>query len=313
MSSGSKQIVQIAKETVNGTTPSPFARNSIPFTEITLDAAATKEDSNSILDSRLAQKGSITGIDYTGDLNGEFRYGIFDDLMAAAAFNNWAADVPAVGEDTLTFGGTTRQSFSILRGYTDINNYHTFKGVHVNTMNISIPEQGLVTIGFGLMGKGRTVSGTLPTGTVTTPTLTPVFSSVSVGDILIDGVSQVGVACITSFDFTWDNTMQVQRCLGAGLDIGAIIETLANGTGSFTAAWSANAATNYEKQFTNTTIGLQILLTDAETGGNEYVLTLPKVEITASLPSGGNSDILQATFDYRVVEEAPTIVRTPAA
>ena len=309
MSSGSKQLVHISKETVNGTTPSPFARSVIPFTEITLDAAATKEDSNSILDSRLAQKGAVTGVEYAGDLNSEWRFGVFDDLIAAAAFNDWQTDTPIADQDTLTFGGTTRQSFSILRGYTDINNYHTFRGVHVNTVNISIPEQGLVTIGFGLMGKGRTVASSLLAGTVTTPTLTPTFSNVSVGDILIDGVSQVGVACITAFDFTWDNTMQVQRCLGAGLDIGALIETMANGTGSFTAAWSTGAAANYEKQFTNTTIGLQVVIKDSS--NNEYVLTLPKVEITASLPSGGNSDILQASFEYRVVEQAPTLVRKP--
>ena len=309
MSSGSKQLVHISKETVNGTTPSPFARSVIPFTEITLDAAATKEDSNSILDSRLAQKGAVTGVEYAGDLNSEWRFGVFDDLIAAAAFNDWQTDTPVIDQDTLTFGGTTRQSFSVLRGYADINNYHTFRGVHVNTVNISIPEQGLVTIGFGLMGKGRTVASSLPAGTVTTPTLTPTFSNVSVGDILIDGVSQVGVACITAFDFTWDNTMQVQRCLGAGLDIGALIETMANGTGSFTAAWSTGTAANYEKQFTNTTIGLQVVIKDSS--NNEYVLTLPKVEITASLPSGGNSDILQASFEYRAVEQAPTLVRKP--
>ena len=309
MSAGSRQICQYAPETINGTTPTPFARKSLVFTEITLDAAATKEDSNSILDSRLAQKGAVTGVEYAGDLNSEWRFGVFDDLIAAAAFNDWQTDTPVIDQDTLTFGGTTRQSFSILRGYTDINNYHTFRGVHVNTLNISIPEQGLVTIGFGLMGKGRTVASSLPADTVTTPTLTPTFSNVSVGDILIDGVSQVGVACITAFDFTWDNTMQVQRCLGAGLDIGALIETMANGTGSFTAAWSTGAAANYEKQFTNTTIGLQVVIKDSS--NNEYVLTLPKVEITASLPSGGNSDILQASFEYRVVEQAPTLVRKP--
>lgn len=306
MSAGSRQICQVALESVNGTTPVPFDRDSVPFTEFSLDATATKTDSNSILDSRLAQKGAVTGVEYAGDLTAEFRNATFDLLISAAAFNNWQADTPSVGQQTLTFGGTTRKSFSMLRGYADINNYHTFKGVHVNTFNISIPEDGLITTTFGLMGKGRTVSATLPTGTVTTPTLTPAMSNVSVGDILIDGVSQVGISCITAFDFTWDNTMQVQRCLGAGLDVGAIIETLANGTGSFTAAWSTGAAANYEKQFTNTLISLKIDIVDSE--ANAYELTLPKVEITATLPSGGNSDILQTSFEYRVVEEAPILV-----
>ena len=105
--------------------------------------------------------------------------------------------------------------------------------------------------------------------------------------------------------------MQVRKCLGAGLEVGAILEMSAKGTGSFTAAWSTGSAANYEKQFTNTTISLVIPFTDTE--GNEYELTLPEVEITGSLPSGGNSDLLQATFEYRVVEQAPTLVRTPFA
>lgn len=306
MSSGSRQIVQISIESINGTTPTPFDRESVPFTEISLDATATKTESNSILDSRLAQKGAITGVEYAGDLSAEFRHEIFDELISAAAFNDWQTDTPSAGQQTLVFGGTTRKSFSIVRGYSDINNYHTFKGVHVNTFNISIPEDGLITTTFGLMGKGRTVSSTLPSGTVTVPTVKPPMSNVSVGDILLDGVSQVGIACITAFDFTWDNTMQVQKCLGGGLNIGAIIETIANGTGSFTAAWSTGAAANYEKQFTNTLLGLKIDLVDSE--ANAYELTLPKIEITATLPSGGNSDILQATFEFRVVEEAPILV-----
>ena len=311
MSAGSRQICHLTKETTVGVTPSPFNRQSVAFTEFTLDAVVNKEDSNTILDSRLAQKGQVTGVDCAGDLNAEFRFGTYDDLMAAAAFSAWETDVPTPDQDKLTFGGTLRQTFSAIRGYADINNYHIFKGVHVNTMNITIPEAGLITIGFGLMAKGRTPSSVMPAGTVTTPTLTPVFSNVSVADFLVDGVSQVGVSCVTAFDFTWDNTMQVQKCLGAKLEVGAIIETAAAGTGSFTMAWSVNAAANYEKQFSNTVIGLQVPLQDAETGGNEYVLVIPKAEITSALPSGGNTDILQADFEFKVVEEAPYIIRKP--
>lgn len=311
MSSGSSQICQFVKETVNGTIPSPFNRLSIPFTEFTLDQVVTKEDSNTIVDSRLAQKGSVTGSEYAGDLKAEFRFGTYDDFIAAAAFNAWQTDTPTPDEDKLVFGGKLRQTFAAVRGFADIDNYHTFRGVHVNTMNISIPEQGFIEITFGLMAKGRLPSSTLPTGTVTTPTLTPTFSNVSVGDILVDGVSQAGVACISAFDFTWDNTMQVQKCLGSKLSVGAIIEMEATGTGSFTAAWSTGAAANYEKQFSNTLIGLQIPLEDAETDGNEYLLVIPKAEITATLPSGGKSDLLQASFEYKVVEEAPYIIRKP--
>ena len=310
MSSGSRQIVQIAKEATRGTTPTPFVRSSLPFTEVSIDAAVNKEDSATILSSRLAQSGAITTIDYTGDISAEFRYGIYDDLIAGAAYNTWTADSPAVGTDTLTFGGNLAQSFSVLRGYADINNYHVFRGMHVNTFNLTIGVDALATATFGLIGMGRTAASVLPTGTVTQPTLTPVISGISVDDITINGVTQVGVACITDFEFNWDNTAEVQRCLGGEGAVGAVIATLEDGTGSFTMAWSANGAVNYEKQFTGETIAISVSMKDSL--GNAYVLTLPKVEITASLPSGGNADILQADFEYRVIEQAPTLTRTAA-
>ena len=55
MSSGAKQLVQIAKETVIGTVPSPFARQTLAFTDISLNQSVEKTESASITDSRLQQ------------------------------------------------------------------------------------------------------------------------------------------------------------------------------------------------------------------------------------------------------------------
>ncbi|SSR62662.1 Uncharacterised protein [Acinetobacter baumannii] len=305
MSSGARQITQIAKETTVGTTPSPFARTTFEFTENGLDATVTKEDSNSITSGRIARSSMITGAEYAGELKCEAKYSsLVQDLMAAAAFNNWSSNV-------LTFGGTLRQTFSVLRGFEDVNDYHVFRGCHVNTFGIDIPEAGLITMTFGLMALGRTNFSSAPAGTITAADNNPKMSNVSVGDILIDGVSQAGISCLTAFTFNWDNTMQLQRCLGGGIDARAILEMLATGTGSFTAAWSRNTSDMYEKQFTNKTISLKVPITD--TNGNKYEIFIPKAEITAPLPSGGNSDLLNASFEYKVVEVAPTITRTPAA
>ena len=302
MSSGAKQLVQIAKETVIGTVPSPFARQTLAFTDISLNQSVEKTESASITDSRLQQSSMITSAEYSGELSAEAQYGAYDDLMAAAAFNAWATNV-------LTFGGTTRQTFSVLRGYTDIANYHTFSGLHVNTFGIDIPEAGLIGLTFGFMGTKRTTAAVAPVGTITPASTNPRMSNISVGDLLVDGVSVKGTACITAFSFNWDNSMQVQKCLGTGLEVGAILEMSAKGTGSFTMAWSTKAAELYEKQFTNGNISLSIPITD--TAGNKYVLNIPKVELTASLATGGKDDLLNTTFEYTVVDQAPTITRTP--
>lgn len=306
MSSGAKQLLQYAEETVNGVTPTPFARKVLPFTTVSLDQTASKETSNTITDTRLAAPSTITGLEVAGDIEAEFRYGTYDDLIAGSAFNEWQNNV-------LTFGGDVKKSFSILRGYSDVEVYQLFSGVHVNTWNISVPEQGLITTSFGLMGKSRRASTTLPIGVVTPDVLNPAYSSVSVGNILIDGASQAGIACVTAFDFTWDNTMQVQRCLGDGLDIGALIATSAVGTGSVTIAWSSVAGQDYyERQFKNQTISFELFIRESsEEVGNSYTLTIPTAEITASLPSGGKDEILQATLEFTVVKDAPTLTRVP--
>ena len=302
MSSGAKQLVQIAKETVIGTVPSPFARQTLAFTDISLNQSVEKTESASITDNRLQQSSMITSAEYSGELSAEAQYGAYDDLMAAAAFNAWATNV-------LAFGGTTRQTFSVLRGYTDIANYHTFSGLHVNTFGIDIPEAGLIGLTFGFMGTKRTTAAVAPVGTITPASTNPRMSNISVGDLLVDGVSVKGTACITAFSFNWDNSMQARKCLGAGLEVGAILEMSAKGTGSFTMAWSTKAAELYEKQFTNGNISLSIPITD--TAGNKYVLNIPKVELTAPLATGGKDDLLNTTFEYTVVDQAPTLTRTP--
>lgn len=304
MSSGAKQILQVARETTIGITPVPFNRQTLECTDVTIDGTVTKESSNSIADTRIARSSMITGAEYAGDIVIEAKFSpLVQDLMAAAAFNNWNGDV-------LTFGGDIRQTFSVLRGFKDVNDYHLFRGVHVNTFGIEIPETGLITMTFGVMALGRSNTDTIPVGTVTAADDNPKMSNVSVGDILIDGASQAGISCLTAFSFNWDNSMQIQRCLGNGIDPKKILEMVAAGTGSFTAAWSRNTSDMYEKQFTNKTISLRVPITDSE--GNGYEILIPKAEITASLPSGGNSDTLSASFEYTIVDEAPTITRIPA-
>lgn len=304
MSSGARQLTQIARETTVGVTPTPFARTTFEFTDNGLDATVSKEESKSITSGRIARSSMITGAEYAGELKCEPKYSqLVQDLMAAAAFNSWSSNV-------LTFGGALRQTFSLLRGFEDVNDYHVFRGCHVNTFSIEIPEAGLISMAFGLMALGRTNFSAPPAGAVTPADNSPKLSNVSVGEILLDGVSQAGISCLTQFSFKWDNTMKLQKCLGEGINARAILETLAAGTGSFTAAWSRNTSDMYEKQFSNTTISLKVPITD--TLGNSYEIFIPKAEITAPLPSGGNSDILNASFEYKVVEEAPTITRIPA-
>ncbi|KLT71867.1 hypothetical protein PL75_11340, partial [Neisseria arctica] len=71
----------------------------------------------------------------------------YDDLLAAAFFNNWSSDTLAIS--------SIRKSFSAVRGYSDIANYQTFTGLHVANCELEIPEEGLVTVTVGMAGLNR--------------------------------------------------------------------------------------------------------------------------------------------------------------
>jgi hypothetical protein len=273
-------------------------------TSNSLDATAQTTESQTIKDSRIAAGTLVTGVEIAGDIETEFAWSVQDILIEGVAFNQWVNNV-------LTFGGKTRKSFSIIRGFDDVDNFHLFLGCYLNTWTLSITDQGIVTSKFSVMGMGRTPSDKAPTGTNTpAPDATP-FTSLSMGDILIDGVVKDGM-CASQLDLTIDNSMQVQKCLGKKENngIGAILETIMKGSGSITIAWSKNTAALYEKQFLNQSIGIEWPLIDS--AGNKYIIKLPKVLLSAPLPSGGGADLLTTQFSFTVADVAPTITRVPA-
>ena len=299
MSSGAKQTTPYGVESAPGVIATAW--KTLAFTSNSLDAAAQTTESQTIKDSRIASGTLVTGIDVTGDIESEFAYGIQDDLLEGVAFNQWVNNV-------LTFGGTTRKTFSIIRGFTDIGNYQVFTGCHINQWALSIPDSGIVTSKFSIMGMKRTAYETSPATSAEPAEDAIQFTSLSTGDILIDGEVKPGM-CVTQLDLTIDNSMQIQKCLNYENNISAILETIMKGTGTFTIAWSKNTAELYENQFLNLPISLQYSLKDNK--GNKYTLKLPKLTVSAPLPSGSSGDILNTQFTFTVANEAPTLTRIP--
>lgn len=300
MSSGSKQITRYGVETTVGT--QALTWQTLAFTTNGLDEAPTTTESQSIKDSRIASGTLVTGSDITGDIETEYAYGIQDTLMECVAFNPWVDDV-------LTFGGTTRKTLSILKAYTDINNYHVFTGCHVNSWALSIATDEIVTSTFGIMGLKRAASTTAPAGTVTPATDVTPFTALSVGDIEFDDVAISGTMCATALDITFDNAAQVQKCLNYENSAGAILETILNASGSVTLAWAVGSAALYEKQFKNIPVKIEWSIKDAT--GNMYTLTLPKVQLSMTLPTGASGDILTVDASFTVADVAPYITRVP--
>ena len=154
MSSGAKQLTRVGSEATPGVIASTW--ETFAFTANGLDAKATTTESQTIKDTRIAAGTLVTGIEVQGDLESEFAYGTQDDLLEGVAFNQWVNNV-------LTFGGTTRKTFSVVRGFKDIDNYQVFTGCHFNQWTLSIPDSGIVTSKYSIMGMKRTAYEVAPT------------------------------------------------------------------------------------------------------------------------------------------------------
>ncbi|MDN5692108.1 MAG: phage tail tube protein, partial [Acinetobacter sp.] len=129
MSSGAKQLTRVGFEASPGVIATTW--NTFAFTTNGLDASAQTTESQTIKDSRIAAGTLVTGVEVQGDIESEWAYGIQDKVLELIAFNAWNSNV-------LTFGGTTRKTLSIIRGFSDIDNFQVFTGCHINQWTLSI-------------------------------------------------------------------------------------------------------------------------------------------------------------------------------
>ena len=306
MSSGAKVQTHYIKEVTPGVTPAAPAEGDWKTARLTsnmLTPTPSTAVSDEITDGRISQGAVVTGLTIAGNLVGELSFGTFDDWLEALFYGDWTTDVLTIG--------AARHTFSVQKGYTDVNTYHLFKGVHAATGSIEIPQEGKITLTIGGQALDYVDANTSFVTEPAAATTTPFMSSLSVGDVKADGVSLAGIACVSAMTINIDNTVQLQRCLGSGkLGPGAIIETEAAITGTITLAWSAKAWEIWKSQLTRTPFGIEFPITDSL--GNSYVFDFPSVEFDGELPNGGKRDIIQAQLNWTVAKVAPTITREAA-
>lgn len=302
MSSGSQQGLSYAAETTAGVLPSPFNRKKLRFTSVSIDGSVTGTQSEEIRDNLISSGEFKTSAAYQGEIAGELSYGTYDDLLAAAFHNEWAANVLSIGN--------VRKTLSILREYKDAGGYHIFKGMQVTAMTLEVPEEGLITITFTLQGMGRNpVTFVLPAGTVAAATTTNPMTNVGVGDIVIDGDTMTDIACVTSVSITIEYTTAAQKCLGKGLSAGKIMATGVNISGSLTLAWGEESAGLNELKYTDAPITFNFPMSDEV--GNKYILNVPEATTAGTLPTGSRADLLQYQMEFTVRNQSPTLTRVP--
>lgn len=276
----------------------------LPYTTTSLTASYEKTASETIRDTRVESKGMVTKATAQGDVGTEFFYGVYDDFMAGAAYNDWQANV-------LTFGGDIEKMFAIDRFNKDAGVAHLFLGCAINTFKLSISDGQLTGLTFGVMARGyenKSDDTRYAVDIVNATDLVPA-SALMVKDFKINGALTNGVACVKAFDLEVNNNIQQIACIGDGIFAGGLAEFKQSTTGNLTLAYGKQSQAYVNNQVTGNTIGIEF--TVHFEGKGDYVFSLPSIQVTGDVPSGGSNDVLDQAFSYSVADTPMTITRKP--
>lgn len=309
MTQANQELCHIAKQATKDVKPTT-GWQVLPHTSNSISPTVELEDSQTKVNSRIKQAGMVVSGEVAGDIEAELAFGNYDDLIAAAFMNTWVADGGGTGIDQLTIGDT-QQLFAIEAALPQASIYHLFLNNLVNTLNIDVPEKGKVKVKFGMMGTGYQDSKTtMFAASPTVPAIGSLASSVSVGDVLVDGSPMSGTACVASYSFDLNNNIKKHPCLGTGAFGGHMHAFMATITGKTTLAYTGVSHDVFKKQITGAQVGFVFPIICAN--GDKYIITIPSAQITAPRPTGGMDDFLMLELDFTAVEQPVTITRQSA-
>jgi hypothetical protein len=200
------------------------------------------------------------------DIPIELSYTSFDDLIEATLGGTWAANVLKAG--------TTRRSFTIESKFADVTSggYHRFLGCVLNTMQLQINANAMVTGSFGVIGQDITVADGIVAGaTYNDPATTSPFDAFT--GTIEEGGASIGV--VTELSLNLDNGVTPRFVIGSDLTLlpSWMRSTL---TGQVTAYFEDSTMLN--KFINETESSIEVALEDL--AGNTITILLPRIKYT---------------------------------
>ncbi len=200
--------------------------------------------------------------------------------------------------------GTTQSSYSIERRYSDLSGvFSAFVGQMLNTFNVAVPTEGIVTCAFGFIGKTEASAGATIGTSYTAQASGVVFNSIEHVTNIKENMADLS---ITAFNMALNNNLRHRGQVGT-LGPVSVGSGAVNITGNVSSYFAT--ATMIDKYLNFTSSRLAVRFTDA--AGQTYILELPQVKYTSGerVAGGQNQDIIaNMNFTaYRDIAENCTI------
>jgi len=289
--SGSGLRVAYVAEVTEGTTPATPAFKTMRQTGgggLRLDKATGR--SEEVRADRNIADEYLLGLDASGDYNIEFSYGSYDDLLEAVLQGTWATNVLKNGTTYRSF--TFEEQLAIGAGFA----FERFRGVGINTWNMSLASRQAVTGSFGMMARDvalatTPISGATYAAASTTPCLTASAHIANISAIVAPPPK------VQAFSFQVNNNLRNRPVVGSlySQDLGS---GRCDVTGSMTAYFESNdlyqEIIDHGGGVLDFTIGAQTL--------EKYTITFPNVIFLAGGKRvGGGDDDVTMEVNWRAV------------
>jgi len=205
---------------------------------------------------------------------------------------------PASLKGTFIKNGTTRKSFTVEKLFSDLSplEYQLFTGMRVGSMDLTVSPGAIIGGSFSFQGKQLTASSTsiAAAGSVALSTQDVMNAVDNITDILVDGVPVADqAACFTNVQFTVNNNLRDQPCIGS-LALGGIGIGRTNVSGTLEAYFRSRAL--FEKYLNFSTVSVSFRAT---LGGNSYLFDFPSVKFTSGqVVAGGNDQDVLTSLNF---------------
>jgi hypothetical protein len=273
MAEASAHQLSYIKEATRNTTPATPEFQRLPDTRTTIALTKDNLETSRLTGDRFPAEPRTGANGVGGDIPADLSYNAYDDLMESAFQGVFVENSP--GDDTL-LAGDTRQSFSILREFSDFAGgtkpFILFTGCEVATWTLEAAANGLATSTFTFFGQdGGVPATTAPTGTTYAAAITTdPFDSFS-GTMKIDTVAQ---CIVTDYSVSINNGHAAKYTVGCqGTGDPSVTQSIVEG--SITVYFEDEVL--YEKFVEETSMALELTLVDP--AGNSLIINMPNCKI----------------------------------
>lgn len=193
--------------------------------------------------------------------------------------------------------GVTRKSFTIEKLFSDLSplEYQLFTGMRVGSMDLTITPGAIISGSFSFQGKQLSASSASVFASTQAVSANDVMNAVdNITDILVDGVPvSDNAACFTNVQFTVNNSLRDQPCIGS-LALGGIGIGRTQVSGTLEAYFRDRAL--FEKYLNFSTVSVSFRAT---LGGNSYLFDFPAVKFTSGqVVAGGNDQDVLTSLNF---------------